>query len=91
MEYELKYKNPEGSQYKWSNAGNLKKNQYDNLQVGLQIARVKEAIVYAEKQGKTWINLSCFEKREDKPNVPQHTVDKGNAFVAEELDDEIPF
>ena len=92
MNYDLKYKNPEGSKYKWSSAGNLKPNQYGNLQVGLQISRLKEAILYAERQNKTWINLSCFAKDEPQ-NTPQeqHSMDKGNAFVAEQFDDEIPF
>jgi hypothetical protein len=89
MNYNLKYKNPEGSKYKWSSAGNLKPNQYDNLQVGLQISRIKEAIEYAERQNKTWVNLSCFAVEENTPQN-QHSVDKGNAFVAD-IDDEIPF
>jgi len=98
MRYKLQFKNPEGSQYKWSNIGNIRTNQYGNQQVGLQIARIKECVLAAERDGKSWINLSMFEdpEAENKPkeqppaDVMGHSV-SSPSFSAGELEDEVPF
>ena len=97
-EFKLMHKNPEGAQYKYSNTGNMKINQWGNWSIGLQVSRLKEAIVAAEREGKSFVNLSAFEDKPPVNEVSKHSEDKGNGFVkqpdfkVEDLDDEIiPF
>lgn len=90
MGYKLLFKNPEGSQHKWSTMGNMKTNKHGNLSIGLMTARLKEAILAAEREGKTWVNISVVE---DKLSEAQekHTQAKANAYQPEDFDDQIPF
>lgn len=96
-EFKLMYKNPKGAQYKYSNTGNMKINQWGNWSIGLQVSRLKEAIVAAEREGKSFVNLSAFEDKPPVNEVSKHSEDKGNGYQAQpeysadELDDSIPF
>lgn len=68
---------------KWFTFGNLKNNQYGNLQLGIKITPEFLAFVEAAKE-KGWLNLSAFEdngeKKEYKPQQEKPS-----------LNDEIPF
>ena len=91
MDYKLLFKNPEGSQYKYSNMGKMNTNQWGNLSIGLQISRVKEAVMAAEREGKSFLNLSVFED-DAKVNQPQAApqAKPEPQFSVADLDDELP-
>jgi hypothetical protein len=78
-------------QDKWWSYGNLKTNQYGNLQASFKIDNLRALLETAEQQGKEWVNLSCFEVTENKKKA--HSVAKGNAYVneLEPINDEVPF
>lgn len=86
MNYKLSRKNKEG---KWWSYGSVKVNQYGNQQASFKITSLEELIALSKEEGKEWVNLSMFEDKEKA--ISQHSIDKGNAYVSEELDDEIPF
>lgn len=91
MKYELKYKNPEGSKYPWSKIGNVKTNEWGNLQAGLMVSRLKEVLEITEKNGVEWVNLALFEVKQEDNAQKTHNQEKANAYVPEQLNDDVPF
>lgn len=85
MDYKLSTKNTEG---KWHTFGTFKKNQYDKLQASFKLSALEELVALAKSQGKEWVNLAAFEN-DKKPTA--HDTAKQNAYVADNLNDEVPF
>ena len=81
---ELDRKNAQG---KWWTYGQIKKNQWDNLQASFKIVNLEEAIALAKAEGKEYLNLSAFE---NKPNQAPKPVQQEPEFNASDLDDEVP-
>ena len=82
MNYKLSKKNKSG---KWWTYGNIKKNQWGNLQASFTVQNIRELLELAESENSQWINLSMFE--EDNKQRENNNTLKQNDFV----DDSIPF
>jgi len=82
---------------KWVNFGNIKVNQFGNLQASFKnTGELKELVL----QGGEWINFAMFEKKpKDAAPISEHSKAKADGYVKpaptkdEDLpfDDEIPF
>lgn len=87
MDYNLSRKNKEG---KWWTYGRVRYNKWGNLRASFKVSSLKELVALAESEQAEWVDLSMFENKQDNAQQ-QHSFDKGNAFVKDDLDDEIPF
>lgn len=89
MDYKLSTKNAIG---KWQTYGSIKTNQFGKDQASFRLKDLKELVALAESTGKEWVNLAMFQNNENKQE--EHSIAKGNAFVAEkefDLSDKVPF
>jgi hypothetical protein len=89
MNYKVSKKNASG---KFWSYGNIKQNQWGNLTLGFKVTPELKAIFNDAAEG-SWINFSLFE---DKPKIESaptqnYAAASGGEFVAEELNDEMPF
>lgn len=80
MDYVLKAKKND----KWWIFGNLKTNQYGKNQASFKIADLKNLILEAEKEGKSYLYFSLFD------NIPR-PAEKQVAKPISYADDPIPF
>lgn len=102
MEYNISFKLPEGSDPKYKKVGKQKQKQYGPY-ISICLEDIKEVIEIIEKHkmarffdktGKHYFSLSMRNFDDNKqlpPAQEKHTQEKANAYVAEELNDEIPF
>lgn len=96
-EYNVSFKMPEGSQPKYKKVGKIKDGQYGSYMsicvedMEAVIAQARASGRVREFEGKHYFNCSMFEVDINKPTTQEHSQAKGNGFVADGLDDEIPF
>jgi len=64
---DLNYKVSKKIDDKWLSFGNVKRNSYGNMQLGIHVTALFKKIVAETEEGK-WLNLSLFE---DKPKEPK--------------------
>ena len=100
MNKKLKVHNPEGSEYKYSDVGNIRPNNSGNDMIGIMVSRIEPAIQAAKDKAaregkdpsKVWLNIMMFDDNPQQNTAQQqHSVAKGNAYVEDDVEDEIPF
>lgn len=99
MNYNVSFRMPEGNDPKYKKFGKTKKGNYGPY-MSICMEDMEEVLAQAkvsgklnEFKGKHYFNCSMFESEFTQPNQAQtqHAQDKANAFVADDLDDEVPF
>lgn len=68
---------------KWWTFGNLKKNNYGNLQLSLKVSEDLKNLIRGKKDGE-YVNFSLFEDDDSKNNA--HNKAKGDAYAPQNDD-----
>jgi len=85
-----------GADDKWHTFGSIKKNEWGNYGLSFKVDEALKNVVNIAENG-TWINFALFEdkyskaQRHHSESQKQQSEAKGNAYVKEDLDDEMPF
>lgn len=100
MDYKLKVHNPEGSEYKYSEVGNIRPNKSGNDMIGLMVNRIEPAIERAKQEAKAkgvapekvWLNIMMFDQQ-SQGNYQKHNQEKQDGYQPQDdIDsDQIPF
>ena len=84
MKYNLSKKTESG---KWFTFGQIRDNKFGNQDCSFKITPEFLDLIEKSKE-KGWLNLSCFEAKDEVPSAKSETKANNSADV---LDDEIPF
>lgn len=85
MKYNLTKKMENG---KWFTFGQIRDNKFGNQDCSFKITNEFLDLIEKSKE-KGWLNLSCFEAKDEAPTPHQEA--KANGYAPQAIDDDVPY